>query len=303
MTLQRFRHVVGVADRDAARGDDRVGLSRCGLERLQRRLARVRDDAEVEDLHAQPREHAVQRIAVAVEDLAGPQVLTDRAQLVARGEDCDTRLAPHRHEADAERGEQSQLRGVQHGARPEREFAATDVLAGRTHVLADAVARLDSGPARLEPDVLLHHDRVGSRRDAGAGHDAHALPRPHLALERPPRPRGADDLEPRGAGRGQLATGQGVTVHRRVTVRGDVDRRAHFARQDTSECAAQCDMFHVLHRHDRGDHAGPRLVERQRRAPMARRVAGVDARRQGFVCSSVRHGPTACPGRIAHATQ
>ena len=61
---------VGLADRDAARGDDDVGRGGGGRERALERFRLVAHDAHVDDVAIEARQHPVERVAVAVVDLA-----------------------------------------------------------------------------------------------------------------------------------------------------------------------------------------------------------------------------------------
>ena len=87
--VEQLLDIVGFAHRYAAGRDHDVGgfgrARKCALELLRGIL----DHAHVDDFAAEARQHAVQRVAVAVVDLAGPERRADRSQLVAGGEERD----------------------------------------------------------------------------------------------------------------------------------------------------------------------------------------------------------------------
>jgi hypothetical protein len=88
--------------RYAARGHYDVGARRGLAERCFELLRIVAHDPEVDHLAAEACEHAPEGVAVGVVDFAGLEFLSDRDELVARGEECDLQLAPHAHFADAQ---------------------------------------------------------------------------------------------------------------------------------------------------------------------------------------------------------
>jgi hypothetical protein len=101
--------VVGRADRDAARGDDGVGVLAGLAQRRFQRLRVVAHHAHVDDVAAQALQHAVDGVAVAVVDAALIQRLADRAQFVAGREEGHAQAPLHRHLGHAERGQQAQV--------------------------------------------------------------------------------------------------------------------------------------------------------------------------------------------------
>jgi hypothetical protein len=94
-----------------------------------RGLRIVAHHTHVQHLAIEPREHAVQRVAVRVVDLAFPQRGADGLQLVAGGEESDAKLPVHRDLADAQRRDESQLRGPDDASLPERDRSLLQVLA------------------------------------------------------------------------------------------------------------------------------------------------------------------------------
>ena len=101
---------VGFADRHAAGGDDRVGeLGGACLNALSSSFGSSRTTPRSIELDAEAREHAVQRVAVGVVDLAFLERRADRGELVAGGEERDAQPALHLDFADAERGDQAEL--------------------------------------------------------------------------------------------------------------------------------------------------------------------------------------------------
>jgi hypothetical protein len=77
----------------------------------------------------------VQRVAVRVVDLAGPERRADRLELVAGREEGDAQPPVHRDLADAERRDEAELGRAQDAAAPQRHGARLEVLARLAHVL------------------------------------------------------------------------------------------------------------------------------------------------------------------------
>src|SRR3954451_13753529 len=141
-------HEVGLADRYATGGDDGVGVGR-GLAESGFQLRRiVAHHAEIVDLDAEALEHAVQGVAIGVVYLAVLQRVADRGELVAGGEHRHAQLATYVHLADAERGDEAELRRAQHLSGRQHRHADLQVFARIAHVLrallprrhADAIA-------------------------------------------------------------------------------------------------------------------------------------------------------------------
>src|SRR5207244_11113725 len=91
---------------------------------------------EIGHLAPKAREHAPECVAIGVVHFAGLQLLSDRYQLVAGGEERDAQLAPHAHLADAKRSDQSDIGGAQHPARPEPRLSFLQVFARKPAVLS-----------------------------------------------------------------------------------------------------------------------------------------------------------------------
>ena len=135
-----------------------------------------RHDAHVDDVAAEARQHAVQRVAVAVVDLARAERRADRAQLVAGREERDAQLAVDRALRRCRATRACRARPGAPAARRGTRRAALQVLAREAPVLA----RLLTAPAATRHAV--RRSRVarscittvsapcGITR---AGHDAH----------------------------------------------------------------------------------------------------------------------------------
>jgi len=166
----------------------------------------------------------------------GLQRRAERGDLVAGGEHRDAQAPHHAHRLDAERCDQSEMCRPQQLPRSDRRTAQRQVLAALAQVLAGLDhAGLDAHALAIGLTQLERHDGVGTRRHHGTGHDAHAVPRAHRAAERRARHHRGDgaQLERRiGAQRG---AGERIAVHRRVVVRGHVDRRDHVLGQHPAE--------------------------------------------------------------------
>ena len=90
---QRF-HEIGFSHRDAAGGNDGIGRRRL-LEHLFELLGIIAHHSQVGDLDTEALEHAVQRVAVRVVDLALFELRADRRQLVPGREERHAELVPH----------------------------------------------------------------------------------------------------------------------------------------------------------------------------------------------------------------
>src|SRR5205823_14715824 len=101
----------------------------------------------VDRLAAQALEHAVDRIAVGIVDLAFAEHGADRFQLVSRGEERDAEPAYHRHLADPERCDEPELRRANDPSAAKRDRSRFQVLAR----LAPVLPRPRSGRG---PDAL-----------------------------------------------------------------------------------------------------------------------------------------------------
>ena len=156
------------------------GLAERGLQ--QRRI--VAHHAHVDDLDAEALQHAVQRVAVGVVDLAFLERRADRGQLVAGGEEGDAQPAPDLHLADAERGDQAELGGAQQLPRLQHRHARLEVLARGAHVLARLLPGRDRDAVAVGAAHLLHDDGVRALRHHRAGHHAHAFAGPDFAVKR-----------------------------------------------------------------------------------------------------------------------
>ena len=150
---------------------------------------------------SKPRQHAVERVAIAVVDLAFGERLPDRDELVAGREECNPQPPVDRDFVDAERGHHADLRGPQRLTVAEQDAAALQVLAGEAPVLSGLAhrSRSDRHAAGRLLRALLHDDRVGARRHDRAGEDADRLSRLHRAAERLARERFTDARKPRAA--------------------------------------------------------------------------------------------------------
>src|SRR5437762_2789123 len=104
--------LIGAASGTLNVGSGWISRCPCGVrsarERTLERFGRVRYYAHVDHLAAEPRKHAVERVTVAVVDLARRERRPDRLQLVAGREECDADLAVHADLAQAQRCDHSQ---------------------------------------------------------------------------------------------------------------------------------------------------------------------------------------------------
>ena len=110
-------------------------LAAAARERALERVRRVGHDAHVDRVAIEARQHPVERVAVAVVDLARGERRADRLQLVAGREERDAQLPVDGDLADAERGHHPELRGAHELPRLEHDLPALQVLAGEAAVL------------------------------------------------------------------------------------------------------------------------------------------------------------------------
>ena len=217
---QRRLDVIVRAHRDAARREHEVGSPERALEGGSGRVRIVRHPLDADELGAERRAAGGQEAAVRLVDLAAPERLGRRAQLVARHHHGDARPAVHRDRRDP--------RGAQRG---ERERDDRD--AGGEHLVAVAPDRCRSRA----------RGRQGGRRPRSARcRRARSLARPgrrvcpvgHDAAGRDPRGRAGGQrggILPRGRterdrqGRAGVCRPHGVAVHRRAREGRQVERR------------------------------------------------------------------------------
>ena len=197
-------------------------------------------------------------VAVGVADLAGAGHLGGRHELAARGNDGHARSAVDGHLQHAATGQKADAGGGEHIARLHDHVPRMGFLAGganvgvhfrrgreRHHRAGFAVA------FHHAHDLVLHHG-IGVGRQAGAGHDAHALAFPDGSLEHVAGTDFGDDPQHRGAllgGIGDLGGAQGEAVHGRVREGRHVDVACLVGRHHTPDSVQQLHRFHgqLLH--------------------------------------------------------
>jgi hypothetical protein len=159
-------HEIGFADRHAARRDDRIRAERSAAQRVLELRGIVAHDAEVEQLDAQARQHAAQRVAIRVVDLALGKRRPDRRKLVAGREENDAQAAPDADARHAKRADHAQLGRPDERASFEHRDSGPQVFAGIAHVLLRLLARRDRDPLAVDAHDFLDHDRIGAGREA-----------------------------------------------------------------------------------------------------------------------------------------
>ena len=167
-------------------------------------------------------------------------------------------------------------------------IARAHVLAGAAHVLAAAPAARKRARARPGLDVLLHHDGVGARRDRRPGEDARGLARrgARRARRRPPPPRRrrrARPAAPRTRAR-EVRRAHRVAVHGRAVGGREGPGRDDGLGEHPPEGVRRRHALGPEHR------ARPRARSRGPR----RRVTPV---RMGASERTARHAPSIAPGR------
>ncbi len=215
-----------IADGDAAGENEDVGRLRPAELRGEERLA-VAGDTQVDRLGARLRGHGGECRSVGVADLAGALPLAGLDDLVARGDDGQSRPPGHRDAGQAGRGQHPDLGRAHERAPFEGGLALLQVFAGRPDVVAgtDLAPEDDAVPPLLA--VLDHDHGIGARREGRAGHDADGLSGADGLARAPPRGQVFQDLEldgPPGPLRGRARVGgpDGITVHGRLGEGRDV---------------------------------------------------------------------------------
>ena len=148
--------------------------------------------------------------------------------------------------------------GAQH------RHAGLQVLARSAHVLSRLLPRGDRDAPGVCPHDLLDHHAVRAARHDRTGHHAHALARADRAGEGLAGERAADLGQRRLGVRFQVRAAQRPAVHRRVVVRGHVDRRHDVLGEHAAERAARGDALHAVDRRQAGADRRARRVDRQR---------------------------------------
>ena len=136
-----------------------------------------------------------------------------------------------------ERGHEAEIGRGEAPAGLERHLPRSQVLAGGSDIVSGAAG---ANPDRVLPErlhALLHEHRVRALGHDRPGHDAHALPRAHHALEGSARERRAQHLELARTRVRQIGAPQGVTVHRGIGMAGDGERRTDLTGEDPAERA------------------------------------------------------------------
>jgi hypothetical protein len=110
-----------------------------------------------------------------------------------------------------------------------------NVLSRRPHIGAAAESLGETNaPVVVDPDVLLHEDRVRPFRNRRSGKDAHGLPRRGRARRRAARHHATGNPDGRASCRGNIGKAHGISVHRRVCNRRERDRRNDVLREHTA---------------------------------------------------------------------
>ena len=195
--LHRRLDVVLLARRDAAGGDEEVVRGGRRPSAPRDSVAPVRQDAEIRDRAAEAPERGEKHVPVGVVEPGRGQLLAGGHDLVAGREHRHPQRRADRDLPLPERRQERDVAGREPPPRLERDAAAAQVLAGEPAVGAGLEARREDDGAALQDDVLLHEDRVETRRHRRAGEDAHRPAR----VGRPRRSRGDAARHRQGRGR------------------------------------------------------------------------------------------------------
>ena len=192
----------------------------------------VDDDAVVDDLHAEARQHGLQHGTVDVPDLAGAGDSFRRHQLVAGGDDAHGQLFDHGDPDPADGGQCADVLAGQHPALLQDHLAGVHIVPTEDHILSRRGGLADAdGAVAVVLGVFDHDHAVGPLRNGTAGGDRHAflgvqlefraLAHEDLALE------WQDGRDGVGAAEG-IPGPDGVAVHggpvkvRDIFLRGDI---------------------------------------------------------------------------------
>ena len=217
--------MVFLADRHATGGDDEVMIGGSRAQHAPRLNERIAHDAEIGQLATQPLDQAVQHEAVRVVNCPGLEGFARHGQFVAGEKQGDLELAQHRENRQPDRSRQAAGLWRQQGASCQDFGAGANVFAGPPHPFTGLRHMIDRHPVAIERALLLHHHRVGARRDHGTGEYAcqrarcqrlRHLPGRHSLRNRQARARRHD-----------VGRTHGVTIHRSIVHRRHIERGAH----------------------------------------------------------------------------
>src|SRR6202163_4135017 len=264
--VEELFDVIGRTDRYATGRDHHVCRGGRSGKRALELIRHVLDHAHVDHVAIEPRQHAVQRIAIAVVDLAGLKRRADGLELVAGRKKRDAKLAKDADLADAQRCDHSQLGGMDTLAGAEDDLPGLQVLTRKAPVLSRFRHRTgrNANATGVFDGALLHHDGVGAPRHDAASEDAHAFARSYRARPWLARERLTDAPEQRISVLPQILEAHGVAVHRRIVVARHRDRRHHVFRQHASERAADMNTLGRGHRCQNAANQLARLCHRHR---------------------------------------
>ena len=186
-------------------------------------------------------------------DLASGQRLPSLDQFVAGREDAHFQRAEHGQVDDALRGGHAEVHGREDPTGSEGGLACADVLTPAAHILAGFLAGREGDRFRrasaiialaactlrccvigTATDVFLHHHGIGADGHGGTGHDAPCLSGGQSGREIAGQRAAAH--RQRGVTLGvQIGMTQGVAVHGRIVVRGEIQAGDDIAGQHPAE--------------------------------------------------------------------
>ena len=216
---ERRLHHVALAHRDAARGDERVGLDQVAEDGLLQRVdvvaARCPPGPAARPPRGARRRSCTRSSRGPARTRASPSAGSARRRSTARSPAVADGRAGWGNPAFASSPSSGGPRRLPAGTSTSPAFTSspdgTDVLSGRR-----AVEDRRHLATRLR--VLDRHDGVGTRGDRRAGRDAHRLAAAHHRVGPASDPGAADDLQldrRRWGGAGHIGGADGEPVHRR----------------------------------------------------------------------------------------
>ena len=258
---------------------------------LRKRLRQRRDGrgvvvagvAAVDQLRTRSACQRADRHGVRIVDLARPERLPGRNQLVTRRDDGQPRALRARSVGEPERREHPQLGRAEVRARAQHAGASVEVVTGAADVRSRLGVRyLHELSARGDP--LDRHDRIRAARNHGA--------RLELALERLPRLRLPDDRQPAA-----WACNHGEAVHGRRVERRQLQVTDHVLGEDAPERVVDRDRLMPERTHG-GEHAGARLFHRNQLAghepARSTRSGQCGCQSRQLVCACPRRASRGC---------
>lgn len=287
-------HVILFAHRDAAGGDDKIGLRRQIAHLTDQARKTVRGVRRGDQVHARRREAGGQHRRVHVPDLRGRARPTGAAQLVACDQQGGPRSAANGQGARAGRGTGGQVPRPQFAARVQNRRPLGHVAARAAYVLARRGPVAQAQDIPVAPGVFLHDHGVRADRDRRPGEDPCRRARRHRGCRRLPGGNARHHPQVPGPGARQRQGRDRVAIHGRIV---EGRRRAPGSDRRRQNAAMGALERHGLGSYDRRSlchDPGEGLVDADQRGKRVRPVTAAARGRDGgldrhAVASCLRH--------------